>query len=159
MYQTAYQTEIFGITPAKSTSAPRRPHVGPCRGLFARDCRMDGLAGKARDRANEGPTLGGKGDTLSKCRTVRKIDGVYKEQYTESLRTSLISSSFFANQSICHGHNAELRKCYNPLFTPARISEESRNPKKQNGLDTEKTISSSIVIATNHHSWFCNSTK
>lgn len=35
---------------------------------------MDGLAGKARDRANEGLTLGGKGDTLSKCRTVRKIE-------------------------------------------------------------------------------------
>ena len=58
MYQTAYQTEIFGIIPAKSASAPRRPHVGPCRRLFARDCRMDGLAGKARDRANVRLTLG-----------------------------------------------------------------------------------------------------
>ena len=58
MYQTAYQTEIFGITLAISTSTPRRPHVGPCRGLFARDCRMDGLAGKVRDRASVRLTLG-----------------------------------------------------------------------------------------------------
>ena len=76
MYQTAYQTEIFGIIPAKSASAPRRPHVGPCRGLFARDCSMDGLAGKARDRANVGGTWARRGDTLSKLRTVRKIKKV-----------------------------------------------------------------------------------
>ena len=61
MYQTAYQTEIFGIIPAKSASAPRRPHVGPCRGLLAGIAAWFGLARKARDRANVGLTWGGKG--------------------------------------------------------------------------------------------------
>ena len=76
MYQTAYQTEIFGITPAKSTSAPRRPHVGPCRGLLARNGHVVSLTGKARDRTNVGLTWAGRRDTLSKLRTVRKIERV-----------------------------------------------------------------------------------
>ena len=44
---------------------------------------MVGLAGKARVRANVGLTWARRGDTLSKLRTVRKIERVYKEQYTE----------------------------------------------------------------------------
>lgn len=38
--------------------------------------RMVGLDAKARDKANVGLTLGGKGDTLSKLRTARKIERV-----------------------------------------------------------------------------------
>ena len=37
---------------------------------------MVGLDAKARDKANVGLMLGGKGDTLSKLRTVRKIERV-----------------------------------------------------------------------------------
>ena len=76
MYQTAYQTEIFGIIPAKSASAPRRPHVGPCRGLLAGIAAWSDWPGKAHDMANVGGTWAIRRDTLSKLRTVRNDEGV-----------------------------------------------------------------------------------
>ena len=53
MYQIVYQTEIFGIIPAISPSAPRRARWALSRAL-GQDCCMVGLAGKACDRANVG---------------------------------------------------------------------------------------------------------
>ena len=54
-----------------ATSHPRRA----LSRALGWDCRMVGLAGKARDRANVGLTWAGRRDTLSKLRTVRNDEG------------------------------------------------------------------------------------
>ena len=47
---------------------------------------MDGLAGKARDRANVGGTWAIRRDTLSKLRTVRKIERVSIEIFEKTIK-------------------------------------------------------------------------
>ena len=76
MYQTAYQTEILGIIPAISASAPRRPTSGPVAGSWPG--LPHGRTGRESPRQGERGAHVGAGirDTLSKLRTVRSFERV-----------------------------------------------------------------------------------
>ena len=75
MYQTERKMSLvltFGLCGGVTMSPPRRALSRALGG----NGHVVGLAGKARDWANVGLTWAGKCDTPSKCRTVRKLEGV-----------------------------------------------------------------------------------